>query len=332
MRHLENLGILLCLALTTACGAYGVTAEHAESGAYEVVKTEAEWRAALTAEQYHVLREKGTERAFTGEYWDHTGDGVYRCAACGQPLFSSAAKFKSGSGWPSFWEPIGDRVATDHDTALGIERTEILCSRCGGHLGHIFPDGPRPTGLRFCVNSAALAFGAEDAVATFAGGCFWCMEPPFDKLDGVVSTTAGYIGGHQENPTYKQVSSGGTGHAEAIQIIYDPAKVTYAELLDVFWRNIDPTAEDRQFCDRGDQYRSGIFYHDDEQRRLAEESKRRLLAAAQVPAIVTEITAAPTFYPAEDYHQDYYQKNPVRYKMYRAGCGRDRRLAELWGG
>jgi peptide-methionine (S)-S-oxide reductase len=170
------------------------------------------------------------------------------------------------------------------------------------------------------------------AVATFAGGCFWCMEPPFDALDGVVSTTSGYTGGHKQNPTYEEVSSGATGHAEAVQVMYDPKRNTYERLLEVFWRNIDPITANAQFCDHGTQYRSVIFHHDAEQRRLAEESKRALEASGRFKAsIVTEIVAAGAFYPAEEYHQDYYKKNPIRYKFYRAGCGRDRRLAELWG-
>lgn len=169
------------------------------------------------------------------------------------------------------------------------------------------------------------------ARATFAGGCFWCMEPPFDKLDGVISTTSGYTGGHKENPTYEAVSSGTTGHAEAIQILYDPEKITYDQLLEVFWKNVDPTDGGGQFCDRGSQYRAAIFYHDDEQKRLAEQSKKALIDSEDFKEIATEITAASTFYPAEEYHQDYYRKNPVRYKFYRYGCGRDKRLKELWG-
>ncbi len=170
------------------------------------------------------------------------------------------------------------------------------------------------------------------ARATFAGGCFWCMEPPFDKLDGVISTTSGYIDGHVKNPTYQQVSAGVTGHTEAVEIVFDPAKISYAELLEVFWRNIDPLAVDRQFCDRGSQYRTGIYTHDEEQLRLAEESKDALVRSQRFDRpIATEIESAPEFYAAEDYHQDYYQKNPVRYKMYRTGCGRDSRLRELWG-
>jgi len=168
--------------------------------------------------------------------------------------------------------------------------------------------------------------------ATFAGGCFWCMEGPFDKLPGVVSTTSGYIGGTKENPTYEEVSSGTTGHAEAVQIVYDSSKITYAQLLEVFWRNVDPLTPNAQFCDHGPQYRSAIFFHDAEQQRLAEESKRQLEASGRFKKpIVTELAAASTFYPAEDYHQDYYQKNPVRYRYYRFGCGRDARLKELWG-
>lgn len=168
------------------------------------------------------------------------------------------------------------------------------------------------------------------AVATFAGGCFWCMEPPFDKLEGVISTTSGYTGGHTENPTYEEVSSGATGHAEALRIEYNPAKISYGRLLEVFWRNIDPTAKDAQFCDHGNQYRSAIFYHDEEQRRLAEESKQKIVESGRFAEIHTQIAAASTFYPAEDYHQDYYLKNPLRYKFYRYSCGRDQRLKELW--
>ena len=169
------------------------------------------------------------------------------------------------------------------------------------------------------------------ATATFAGGCFWCMEPPFDKLDGVHSTISGYIGGTQKNPTYKEVSNGRTGHTEAVQVTYDPSKITYAELLEVFWRNIDPTVKDRQFCDWGSQYRTGVFYHDAEQKKLAEASKQKILDTTKIRPIVTEITQAMTFYPAEEYHQDFYKKNPAHYKRYRVGCGRDKRLAELWG-
>jgi len=170
------------------------------------------------------------------------------------------------------------------------------------------------------------------AKATFAGGCFWCMEPPFDKLEGVISTTSGYIGGHTKNPTYKEVSAGGTGHTEAVEIVYDPAKMSYAKLLEVFWHNIDPLTPNAQFCDKGTQYRSGIFYHDATQQRLAETSQQALETSKRFTTpIVTEITAVSAFYPAEEYHQDYYQKNPLRYKFYRHNCGRDQRLRELWG-
>lgn len=173
--------------------------------------------------------------------------------------------------------------------------------------------------------------GKTLAKATFAGGCFWCMEPPFDALSGVVATTSGYTGGSKANPTYEEVSAGGTGHAEAVQVLYDPAQISYQELLKVFWRNIDPTVKDQQFCDIGHQYRSAIFYHDEEQRKLAEESKAELEKNKRFPEPVeTEIVAAGEFYPAEEYHQDYYRKNPLRYKFYRYNCGRDQRLQQLW--
>ncbi len=170
------------------------------------------------------------------------------------------------------------------------------------------------------------------AVATFAGGCFWCMEPPYDALPGVISTTSGYMGGTQKNPSYEEVSSGTTGHAEVVQVVYDPKRVTYEKLLEVFWKNVDPTVRDRQFCDIGSQYRTAIFYHTDEQRRLAEVSKAMLAKAKPFKDdIVTPVVPAGEFWRAEDYHQDFYVKNPVRYKFYRTGCGRDARLRQLWG-
>ena len=205
-------------------------------------------------------------------------------------------------------------------TRFGIRTTFAVLALLAAAAGAASPPAPTP--------------GADPslATATFAGGCFWCMEPPFDKLPGVISTTSGYIGGQKKNPTYEEVSSGRTGHTEAVQVVYDPKKVNYAKLLEVFWKNIDPTVKDRQFCDHGSQYRTGIFYHDAEQKKLAEQSKAALMKSKPFKAdIVTPVEAATEFYPAEDYHQDYYIKNPVRYKFYRAGCGRDARLAELWG-
>jgi peptide-methionine (S)-S-oxide reductase len=173
---------------------------------------------------------------------------------------------------------------------------------------------------------------ANVAHATFAGGCFWCMEAPFDAIPGVVSTTSGYSGGKVKDPTYEQVSSGGTGHLESMQVAYDPSRVTYEQLLEVFWHNVDPLDGGGQFCDRGSQYRTAIFYENEEQKRAAVESKRRLQASGVLKGdVVTPIVPLEAFYPAEDYHQDFYRKNPARYKMYRFGCGRDRRLEALWG-
>ena len=170
------------------------------------------------------------------------------------------------------------------------------------------------------------------ALATFAGGCFWCMQPPFEQLDGVLKTTVGYTGGHTLNPSYEEVSAGETGHAESIQIEYDPAKISYSKLLDVFWHNVDPLTPNAQFCDHGNQYRTAIFYHDQTQQRLAEESKQHLEQTKHFDRpIVTQIVPATAFYPAEDYHQMYHAKNPVRYKYYRWNCGRDQRLKEIWG-
>ncbi len=194
--------------------------------------------------------------------------------------------------------------------------------------------------ILLCVGGDAVAAetkagersGGKRETATFAGGCFWCMEPPFDKLPGVLSVTAGYTGGRVKNPSYEQVSAGGTGHAEAVQIVYDPTKIGYAKLLDIFWHNIDPTADERQFCDTGHQYRSAIFFHSPEQQALALNAKATLEKNKPFAGpIVTQVVPAGEFYLAEEYHQQYYKKNPLRYGYYRASCGRDRRLKELWG-
>lgn len=195
------------------------------------------------------------------------------------------------------------------------------------------------TWLLFPAILISLSLGASEngdvpktAEAIFAGGCFWCMEPPYDELSGVISTTSGYIDGLTKNPTYEEVSSGETGHTEAVKVVYDPEEVSYSKLLEVFWRNIDPLAVDRQFCDVGDQYRTGIYYLNEQQKKLAEASKNDLEKSGKFQEpIATEIKSADVFYPAEHYHQNYYKKNPLRYKFYRYNCGRDERLEALWG-
>ncbi len=194
--------------------------------------------------------------------------------------------------------------------------------------------------MRRFIALLALAFAAlttpiaaqtpQTASVILAGGCFWCMEPPYDKTDGVISTISGYSGGKTANPTYEQVSAGSTGHIEVVKVEYDPAKVSYEKLLDIFWRNIDPFDADGQFCDKGSQYRSAIFFGNEKEKELAEASKKQI-AEKLGQAVVTDILPASEFYPAEDYHQDYYEKNPLKYKFYRYGCGRDARLETVWG-
>lgn len=279
--------------------------------------TNAQWKERLTPEQYYILRQKGTETAFSGEFVFTHDKGTYKCAGCGEPLFTDDMKFDSHCGWPSFDREIaGGKIIQTEDHSHGMHRTEITCARCGGHLGHIFDDGPTETGERYCVNSASLTFEpannamteTKEETITLAGGCFWCIEAVFEELKGVIRVESGYSGGTATNPTYSDVCSGETGHAEVVQVVYNPAEVSLTQILEVFFTVHDPTTLNRQGADIGTQYRSAIFYHNDIQK--AEVLK--VIAALESEKvfsskIVTEVTAFSTFYKAENYHQEYYE-------------------------
>jgi peptide methionine sulfoxide reductase msrA/msrB len=349
------LAILTTLVLNASISSFGWSPKP--------IPSKSALKAQLTKLQFEVTQEQATEAPFKNDYWDSHTEGIYVDRISGEPLFSSKDKFDSGTGWPSFTKPLSkENLVEKEDRNFFSVRTEVRSKHANSHLGHVFDDGPQPLGLRYCINSAALrfinkqqlqaegygeflkAFGSEVAAdkiispeletAIFAGGCFWCMQAPFDELKtrGVKTVLVGYSGGKKENPTYEETSSGNTGHREVVAITFDPKQIAFRDLLAIFWKNIDPADGKGQFCDKGEQYTSAVFYVNDEQRIAFEASKAEIIKSGKLPSVIaTQLLPAKTFYPAEEYHQSYYSKNPIRYKYYRLRCGRDKRLQQLWG-
>ena len=313
---------------------------------------------------HYVTKENGTEPAFHNEYWNHHEPGLYVDPYSGRVLFASIHKYNSGSGWPSFYKAIHEsELELKEDFSLGMKRVEVRSRSSDSHLGHLFDDGPPQSGKRYCINSAALRFIAvEDiknikekdysayiplfddnphqrlglnhplfATAIFAGGCFWCIESAFEGLAGVMKALNGYIGGAVENPSYEQVSSGTTGHYEAVMILYQPSVISYPSLLNIFWQQIDPTDSGGQFYDRGSQYRTAIFYQNEEELQLIKQSILHLNSSKTFKnkKIVTQIIPETSFYLAEEYHQDYFAKESQRYKSYVRASGRESFLSPM---
>ncbi|BDU76107.1 bifunctional methionine sulfoxide reductase B/A protein [Mesoterricola sediminis] len=327
-----GLGVLGAMALPG-----GRPGDQRREARVEGRESKEELRKRLTPEQYRVTQEAGTEAPFTGEYWNTKADGIYVDVVSGEPLFSSKDKFDAGCGWPSFTRPLeAGEIAERRDDSHGMVRTEVRSRTAGSHLGHVFDDGPAPTGQRYCINSAALRFvpaseleaqgyakylplfglvpSRRTEVATLAGGCFWGMEELFREKPGVLSTRVGYTGGTTDHPVYEQVKTGRTGHAESLEVTFDPAKLSYEDLLKFFFTLHDPTTPNRQGNDIGTQYRSAIFVHDAAQRKTAERVKALVEASGKWGRpLTTEIVEARTFWPAEDYHQKYLEKHPGGY-------------------
>lgn len=331
-------GLMIVVFFTEfICHSSGISlamAAAAESGKYRRPSVQ-ELKARLTEEQYRCTQENGTEKPFQNKYWNHKEDGIYVDVVSGEPLFSSLAKFDSGTGWPSFTEPLtNSAVKKRNDSSHGMIRTEVRSSVADSHLGHVFNDGPSPSGLRYCINSASLRFvplafmqsegyGAyvfqfadklKWETATLAGGCFWGLEKLLGEMSGVIETRVGYSGGAKKNVTYEEVKTGLTGHAESVQVLYDPKRTNYEQILLAFFRLHDPTTRNRQGNDIGTQYRSAVFAHTENQQAAAKKVIARVNASKKWKnPVVTEVEKFTGFAAAEDYHQKYLKKNPNGY-------------------
>jgi peptide methionine sulfoxide reductase msrA/msrB len=342
-RH-AAVGCVLLLGLVTLASCSVSEGEERTMGEHSK-PSDAELKESLTTLQYEVTQRDATERPFKNEYWDSKTPGIYVDVVSGEPLFSSLDKFDSGTGWPSFTRPLAPgNVVEREDRKLFMKRVEVRSKQGDSHLGHVFDDGPPPTGLRYCLNSASLRLVPADRleeegygqyaslfesetqrdgarketgvteVATFAAGCFWGAEEIVRKLPGVIDTQVGYAGGSTADPNYDSIMFGSTGHAEALRVVFDPTQLSYEELLGYFFRLHDPTTLNRQGNDIGTQYRSAIFYQSEEQGEVARKVKERVAESGKWKGeIVTEIVPAGPFYPAEAYHQDYLQKHPEGY-------------------
>ncbi|MFM2385927.1 MAG: hypothetical protein RL660_684 [Bacteroidota bacterium] len=315
---------VLCMQLVS-CAQSTSNKSDMSNNTFPIQKSDDEWRKQLSDEQYYILREKGTERPFTGQFLMHKENGNYTCAGCGAVLFASDSKFDSHCGWPSFDKEVAKgAIKYVEDLSHGMKRVEIMCAKCGGHLGHVFDDGPTATGQRFCVNGGSLSFepastskaavtNADTAEIVLGGGCFWCIEAVYQKLQGVYTVESGYQGGTVDNPTYKQVCMGNTNHAEVVRLRYNPKETNYEEILKVFFTVHDPTQLNRQGNDEGKQYRSVIFYANEQEKNAAQAIIDALnKSGAYDDPIVTTLEPSATFYKAEDYHQNYYNQNKTQ--------------------
>ncbi len=336
IKSILNYLFLFPMFLLTACGQNNKTDNKTKTSAMENIiskpnnpyysntdttklnVSDAEWKKVLSPDLYAVARDADTERAFTGTMWNSETKGTYYCATCGLKLFKSNQKFTSSCGWPSFFEQDNkNSVVFKDDNSYGMRRTEALCGRCDSHLGHLFDDGPEPTGKRYCMNAISLDF-APDGVATnsantdtivIGGGCFWCVEAVYENLDGVISVYSGYAGGTVDNPSYEEVCTGRTGAAEVVEITYDKSKTNLDEIFQVFFTVHDPTTLNRQGADQGTQYRSAIFYKNEKEKNAAQSLINELNKEVFSNKIVTTLEPLQKFFKAESYHQGYYNNN-----------------------